>query len=64
LSAIARVKEADLAYSRTTIAAPVSGHAKRARVQVGQRIAPGAPLMAMISLDDVWVDANSRKGNS
>ena len=62
LSAIARVKEADLAYSRTTIAAPVSGYVAKRAVQVGQRIAPGAPLMAMISLDDVWVDANFKEG--
>ena len=62
LSAIARVKEADLAYSRTTIAAPVSGYVAKRAVQLGQRIAPGAPLMAMISLDDVWVDANFKEG--
>ena len=62
MSAAARVREADLAYSRTTIAAPVSGYVAKRAVQVGQRIAPGTPLMAMISLDDVWVDANFKEG--
>ena len=61
-SAIAHVHEADLAYSRTTIAAPVSGYVAKRAVQVGQRIAPGTPLMAVISLDDVWVDANFKEG--
>jgi membrane fusion protein (multidrug efflux system) len=27
-------------------------------VQVGQRVAPGTPLMAIVPLDGVWVDAN------
>lgn len=62
MRAAARVREADLAYSRTTIAAPVSGYVAKRAVQVGQRIAPGTPLMAMISLDDVWVDANFKEG--
>ena len=61
-SAAARVREANLAYSRTTIAAPVSGYVAKRAVQVGQRIAPGTPLMAVISLDDVWVDANFKEG--
>jgi len=61
-NAIARVNEAELAYTRTTISAPVSGYVAKRAVQVGQRIAPGTPLMAVISLDDVWVDANFKEG--
>jgi membrane fusion protein (multidrug efflux system) len=61
-NAIARVREAALTYDRTTIAAPVSGYVAKRAVQVGQRIAPGTPLMAVISLDDVWVDANFKEG--
>src|SRR5207253_113177 len=56
------VHEAYLAYSRTALPAPVSGYVAKRNVQVGQRIAPGAPLMAMIALDDVWVDANFKEG--
>ena len=61
-AAAARVREASLALSRTTIAAPVSGYVAKRAVQLGQRVAPGAPLMAVISLDDVWVDANFKEG--
>jgi membrane fusion protein (multidrug efflux system) len=31
-------------------------------VQVGQRVAPGTPLMAIVPLDGVWVDANFKEG--
>jgi membrane fusion protein (multidrug efflux system) len=29
---------------------------------VGQRVAPGTPLMAIVPLDGVWVDANFKEG--
>jgi membrane fusion protein (multidrug efflux system) len=61
-AAAAKVREAYLAYSRTTLPAPVSGYVAKRSVQLGQRIAPGAPLMAVIPLDDVWVDANFKEG--
>ncbi|BAL23842.1 efflux RND transporter periplasmic adaptor subunit [Azoarcus sp. KH32C] len=62
LAAAAQVREAWLAYERTEIPAPVSGYVAKRAVQVGQRIAPGAPLMAVIPLDQVWVDANFKEG--
>jgi membrane fusion protein (multidrug efflux system) len=61
-AAAARVHEAYLAYSRTALPAPVSGYVAKRSVQLGQRVAPGAPLMAVIPLDDVWVDANFKEG--
>ncbi len=30
-------------------------------VQVGQRVSPGTPLMAIVPLDGVWVDANFKE---
>jgi len=60
-SAAARVREAYLAYARTALPAPVSGIVARRSVQVGQRIGPGTPLMAVIPLDQVWVDANFKE---
>jgi len=60
-NAAAKVREASLAYSRTTLPAPVSGFVAKRNVQLGQRIAPGTPLMAVIALDDVWVDANFKE---
>jgi membrane fusion protein (multidrug efflux system) len=60
--AAARVREAYLAYARTALPAPVSGFVARRAVQVGQRVGPGAPLMTVVPLDQVWVDANFKEG--
>ncbi|MBN8495153.1 MAG: HlyD family efflux transporter periplasmic adaptor subunit, partial [Burkholderiales bacterium] len=50
-----------LALRRTEIRAPLAGQVARRTVQVGQRVAAGAPLMAVIPLDQVWVDANFKE---
>jgi membrane fusion protein (multidrug efflux system) len=59
--AAARVKDAYLALQRTTLRAPLSGHIAKRIVQVGQRVAPGMPLMAIVPLDDLWVEANFKE---
>ena len=59
--AAAKVREAYLAYERTMIPAPVSGVVARRSVQLGQRVGPGAPLMWVVPLNDVWVDANLKE---
>ena len=61
-NAAARVREAYLTLGRTTLPAPVSGVVARRTVQVGQRVSPGAPLMAVVPLEQVWVDANFKEG--
>ncbi|MFT4046019.1 MAG: HlyD family efflux transporter periplasmic adaptor subunit [Solimonas sp.] len=61
LVAAAKVREAALMLKRTRIVAPVSGTVARRGVQVGQRIAAGAPLMAVVPLADAWVDANFKE---
>jgi membrane fusion protein (multidrug efflux system) len=61
LAAEAAVRDAALALRRTHIFAPVAGVVARRSVQVGQRVAPGTPLMAVVPLDDVWVDANFKE---
>jgi len=61
LAAEAAVRDAALALRRTRIAAPLAGVVARRSVQVGQRVAPGTPLMAVVPLDDVWVDANFKE---
>ncbi|HVB47573.1 MAG TPA: efflux RND transporter periplasmic adaptor subunit [Burkholderiales bacterium] len=60
-AAAARVYAAFLDYARTEIPAPVSGFVAERNVQVGQRVAPGSPLMAVVPLGDVWVDANYKE---
>jgi membrane fusion protein (multidrug efflux system) len=60
--AAAAVREAFLAVQRNELPAPVAGQVARRTVQVGQRITPGAPLMSVIPLDQVWVEANFKEG--
>jgi len=59
--AAAKVREEYLELARTTIPAPVSGYVAKRSVQVGQRTAPGTPLMSIVPLDQVWVDANFKE---
>jgi membrane fusion protein, multidrug efflux system len=61
LAAEAAVRDAALALRRTNIAAPVAGVVARRSVQIGQRVAPGTPLMAVVPLYDVWIDANFKE---
>jgi membrane fusion protein (multidrug efflux system) len=60
-NAAAGVREAWLAYARTELPAPVSGFVAKRAVQLGQRVNPGAPMMAIVPLDQVWVDANFKE---
>ncbi|CAL8479438.1 membrane fusion protein, multidrug efflux system (plasmid) [Caballeronia sp. S22] len=57
----AHVRDAYLAYARTTLPAPVSGYVAQRTVQVGQRVSPGTPMMSIVPLDQVWVDANFKE---
>ena len=61
-AAAARVRESWLALQRATLPAPVDGYVARRTVQLGQRVAAGAPLMSVIPLRQVWVDANFKEG--
>jgi len=61
LAAAAAVREAALALERTHLTAPVSGVVARRAVQIGQRVAPGTPLLAIVPLNAVWVDANFKE---
>lgn len=61
IAAAARVREAALALSRARVVAPVDGYVARRKVQLGERIAAGNPLMAVIPADQLWVDANFKE---
>jgi membrane fusion protein (multidrug efflux system) len=61
LAAAAKVRAAYLNLQRTNIPSPVDGYVSKRGVQLGQRIAPGKPLMAVIPLEQVWVDANFKE---
>jgi len=56
--AAAMVRAAFLDHKRTSIAAPVTGYVARSAVQLGQSVVPGEPLLAVVPLANVWVDAN------
>lgn len=60
--AAAAVREAWLALQRTELPAPIAGQVARRSVQVGQRVAPGTPLMSVVPLEQVWVEANFKEG--
>ena len=59
--AAAQLREAYLAYTRVDLPAPVSGYVAKRSVQGGQRVQAGTPLMAVIALDQLWVDANFKE---
>jgi membrane fusion protein (multidrug efflux system) len=61
LAAAAKVRDAYINYARNTMPAPVTGYVAKRSVQVGQRVAPGTPLMAIVPLGGVWVDANFKE---
>ncbi|WP_321930391.1 HlyD family secretion protein [Paraburkholderia guartelaensis] len=60
-AAASKVRDAYLAYARNTLPAPVTGYVAKRSVQVGQRVSPGTPLMAIVPLEGVWVDANYKE---
>lgn len=61
LAAAAKVREAWLATQRAALPAPVDGYVARRTVQLGQRVAAGTPLMSIIPLNQLWVDANFKE---
>jgi len=61
MRASARVREAYLALKRADLLAPVDGYVAKRSVQLGARVSAGAPLMSVIALDQVWVEANFKE---
>jgi membrane fusion protein (multidrug efflux system) len=59
--AAASFAQAQLNLERTRIVAPAAGIISRKSVEVGQVIQPGQPILALVSLGDVWVTANFKE---
>ena len=57
----AALAQAEINLERTTVKAPSAGTVSRKTVEVGQVMQPGQPLMALVSLADVWVVANFKE---
>ncbi|WP_018905862.1 efflux RND transporter periplasmic adaptor subunit [Variovorax paradoxus] len=61
LAAAAKVREAYLATQRVALPAPVDGYVAKRTVQLGQRVAAGTPMMSIVPLNQLWVDANFKE---
>jgi len=57
----AKVKAAQLNYGYTKIIAPSDGYVTKKSVEVGNQTSVGQPLMAIVSLDDIWITANYKE---
>ncbi len=60
-AAAAQLRQAYLNNARAGIVAPVTGFVARRSVQVGQRVQPGAVLMAVVPTEQMWVEANFKE---
>ncbi|GAY22346.1 EmrA/EmrK family multidrug efflux transporter periplasmic adaptor subunit [Sphingobium fuliginis] len=61
LAAKAKLDNARLDLDRSIIRAPIDGVVTRRSVQVGQRVAQGSPIMSIVPLAQVYVDANFKE---
>ncbi len=61
LAAAVKVRQAWLDLKRGAILAPIDGYVGKRSVQLGQRIAVGAPLLTIVPLRQVWVNANFKE---
>ncbi|MDR1360139.1 MAG: efflux RND transporter periplasmic adaptor subunit [Deltaproteobacteria bacterium] len=56
-----RVREAWLSLKRCEITSPVAGFVARRSAQAGLHVAPGQPLLAVVPLSEIWVEANFKE---
>ena len=61
LQAESSLRSAWLAASRTKVLSPVSGYVVRRSVQLGQQVAPGAEMLAIVPVDSMWIAANFKE---
>jgi len=61
LAARARLDQAKVDLERTVIRAPLDGVVAKRQVQLGQRVQIGAPLMAVVPVSEMYVDANFKE---
>jgi len=61
-AAKAKLDQARVDLARTVIRAPIDGVVTNRQVQIGQRVAPGNPVMTIVPVRTVYVDANFKEG--
>lgn len=59
--AAAKVRDRWLDLQRTTVRSPAAGQVAKRSVQAGEVVSPGTPLMTVIPLDHLWIDANFKE---
>lgn len=57
----ARVDQAKVDLARTIIRSPVDGVVARRQVQLGQRVAPATPLLSVVPVNQMYVNANFKE---
>ncbi|TDQ59781.1 membrane fusion protein (multidrug efflux system) [Mesocricetibacter intestinalis] len=60
-NAASALKKAWLDLQRSKILSPLDGYVARRNVQIGQKLSVGSPLLAVISSEQMWVDANFKE---
>lgn len=60
-SAVSNLKQAWLNLERTKIRSPIKGYVARRNAQVGQAVSIGGALMAVVTTDQMWLDANFKE---
>jgi membrane fusion protein (multidrug efflux system) len=61
LAAEAQLRTAAIAFGHMRLIAPLDGVVAQRTVQAGQQVAAGTPLMAVVPLSNVWIDANFKE---
>ena len=61
LRAAQEFKDAYVNLKRTKILAPIDGYVAQRQVQVGEQVRPGTPLLSVVPLDEIWIDANFKE---
>ncbi|MBH9751118.1 HlyD family efflux transporter periplasmic adaptor subunit, partial [Clostridioides difficile] len=56
-----RVDQARVNLERTVVRAPIDGVVAKRSVQAGQMVQPGTPLMAVVPVQQAYVDANFKE---
>jgi membrane fusion protein, multidrug efflux system len=57
----AALEQAQLNLQYTTVKAPAAGVVSRKTIEAGQVVQAGQPLLALVTLEDVWVTANFKE---
>lgn len=63
ISARSAVEKAELDFKRTKVIAPARGMVTDLRTDVGQFAQAGAPVMTLIAMHDLWINADMTENN-